>query len=160
MGNIRNLQILKTFSSFFKLKASDSFGDIVGGVVVPVVNVPLAPALIQAKETSASDATTATIHTTSLTADTFIIGCRLTVAKDVNSISIFSRILFTPFNQTARHLIIARYEPTTVGSNIDAAMDFTFPIKVARGTDITISNSNGTASIDATGEIYFYEIED
>ncbi len=160
MANIRNLQILKTFSNFFKLKASDSFGDVVGRMIVPVVNTPIPPAQIRQAGATESDGTSATIITTSLTADTFLVAMNLTVAKDVNSTSIISNISGTVQGQSGSAFLTLRYEPLTVASGLISNLALPFPLLLARGTTVTVTNSNGTASIDTTARIYFYEIED
>ena len=159
MGNIRNLNILKTFSNFFKLKASDSFGDIVGGVVVPVVNVPLAPANIQVKDRVISDDTSGTIITISSTARTFLTSLSLSVTKDVVSNSVQSAITIVPIGKVVESALAIRYEPLTAGEHM-LALNLSQPVELERGTAVVLTNTNGTASIDTVGIVYFYEIED
>ena len=160
MGNIRNLQILKTFTDFFKLKIGDPLGDIVGRMIIPVVSVSIPPANVRTANTTLSDGTSATIFTTSLTADTYLTGALISTAKDVNATSLFSSIRAALFGRVATVVLRTRYEPVTVGSNINASLFFKEPILLERGSAITVTNSTAIASIDTSGQIFFYEIED
>lgn len=114
--------------------------------------------LVKIKGATASDATTATIITTSTTKDTFLIGAGIAVAKDVNSNSLISSIVATPSQSDAQTTLMIRYEPTTAGQ-FKQYISFPIPIKLERGTTVTITNTSATASIDTTGIIYFYEVD-
>lgn len=131
-----------------------------GRMIVPVVNIPIPIAMVQTDSASASDATSSVIRGTSATADTFLLGINLTVAKDVNSTSIFSELQAIPFMQSsATSVFRIRYEPVTAGDH-QASIMFDPPILLARGSNITVANSTAIASIDTTANIFFYEIED
>ena len=114
--------------------------------------------LIKVASASANDATSATIHTTHATKDTYLVGASLTVAKSVLVISIFSTIKCFPFGESAAlEVMRLRYEPLTAG---DTAMAQTFPpIKLERGSIISVTNGNAVPSIDATGFVFFYEVD-
>jgi len=114
---------------------------------------------IQIANVSVSDATTGTILTTNSAKDTFLVGFLLTVAKSSLSPSAFSAIRFTVaggVGGSANFMI--RYEPLTAGQFTES-LSLPLPIKLDRGSDITVTNSSATASIDATGIVYFYETD-
>lgn len=112
---------------------------------------------IQILSGSANDSATATIHTTSDVKDTFLVGITLTVAKSVLSTSIESAInCTTEEGDLERAILRLRYEPVTAGQ-FSESMTFPFPIKLKRGTTITVTNTTSIASIDASGSIQFFE---
>jgi len=108
--------------------------------------------------TGAIDATSATILTTSLVKDTFLIGAYITVTKDVVSNSVNSSVQCTAQGDQNRSVLVVRYEPTTAGE-FQQSIIFPIPIKLARGTTITVVNGSATASIDTTGIVYIFETD-
>ena len=115
---------------------------------------------IQSNTGTLSDGTALTLFTTSLVKDTFLVGATLSVAKDIVSDSIVSQIKFTPFGAAANAAGLAmRYEPITVGSNLNVALNLPMPIKLARGSIVSVANSTATASIDTVAAVYFYEVD-
>jgi len=114
--------------------------------------------IIQTRINTAADATVATIHTTSAVKDTFLIGVFLSVSKDVVSTSLNSDIRFVPFGGVSTAVLTIKYEPVTAGQFV-SNREFMIPIKLARGSNVTVHNSTNTASIDAGGIINFYETD-
>jgi len=114
--------------------------------------------LIRRASAGASDATTATILTTSAVKDTFLIAMQLTVSKDVVATSILSSIVGTPFGGITDLLLRIRYEPVTVGQ-FSQGLSLPIPMKLDRGSLVTVVNSTAVGSIDATAIIYFYETD-
>jgi len=106
---------------------------------------------------SVSDGTSATIFTTSLVKDTWIMGAHLAVTKDVNSISTSTTVQVISVDSSGAFLRIA-YEPATAGNHVSSIM-LSKPMLLRRGSVVTVNNSNGTASIDAAATIYFYETD-
>ena len=113
---------------------------------------------IEFVNSSIADGTAVTIKTTSTTKDTFIIGATMTISKDVVNSSIFTGINATAFGKNERLLFTIRYEPLTAGS-VTESIFFPIPIKLAPGTIIQMTNTNGTASIDSTATIFIYEVD-
>jgi len=142
------------------LKLQGSAEDVpsrVGDVILPVF-ISNPDRLIRNESNAANDATSQDIMTTSSVKDTYLVGAEITISKSALATSIFSRLLFTPFGQPARNLLRIRYEPLTAG-NFHANITFPFPIRLNRGSVISITNTTATASIDANGTVYFYETE-
>ena len=113
---------------------------------------------IQRTSGALNDGTTGTISTVSTTKKTFITGCVLSVAKSALNASLFSSVTITPVGSSASTLLLIRYEPSTVGQ-FTQTITFPFPIEVEKGSDLTLTNSNGTASIDTSGIVFYYEEE-
>ena len=116
------------------------------------------PVVIQSVLDDNSDATSATVMTTSAVKDTYISAITLSVAKDVVSNSLHTQVSGTDFLGVAKPLIRIRYEPVTVGSFTET-ITFPIPIRLARGTNVLLQNNSGTASIDASCVVYFYEVD-
>lgn len=159
MAAIRNTTLIKRFTDFFKLKTGDMLDGDVTPLIVPTVNIQIPSGLMRVAQANLSDGLTGTILTTSLTADTFLVGMSISTAKSVDATSLFSSISGFLFGRPVAVLLRQRYEPLTAGQFYT---DFAFPVPVllARGTIVTLTHSTATASIDSSGFIYFYEVED
>ena len=82
------------------------------------------------------------------------------MSKDATNTSEASLVSCTPFNETtAKTLIRVGYAPSVAGTNIGETIMLPYPIKLKRGSIINSTNTNGTASIDQSVTIYFYEVD-
>lgn len=116
--------------------------------------------MIRVKTADASDDTNQTIHTCHATKKTFFVGANLSVAKDVVSDSIRSNIRITPASTNVSiQFLRIRYEPLTAASNLAQQSFLFFPIELVKGSIIQVENQSATASIDASGVIFFYETD-
>lgn len=160
MALINRSEVLEALIKGLRLDtARNKIPNEVADKVLPVFKINPTPQ-IQIAEATASDATGATIRTTSSTKDTFLTGLFLSVAKSALSTSLHSSIAITTFQKaTAVQAIRIRYEPLTAASNLNAFLMFTKPIKLARGLTIALQNNTAVASIDTHGVAYFYEVE-
>lgn len=113
---------------------------------------------IKVKTGTATDATATTVHTTHSTKETYLIGATMTITKDVNSTSVQTNLAVVPFGSVSTIFLIRRYEPTTAGS-FEHGVSLKYPLKLAKGSAITINNSTAIASIDASATIYYYEVD-
>lgn len=131
----------------------------IGKMIVPVFNVN-PERLIKVKSAGASDSTGSGIHTTDSIRETYLVGAQISVSKDAVADSLSSSIkAFVKGNlNTATSIIQLQYEPTTA-ENLHEVVQFNYPILLEKGKAITITNSTATASIDAVGIIYFYEVD-
>lgn len=157
MVDIQSKEVIDKLSRDLKVQPAMQLPRELGKQIVPVFNVN-PERLIKMAGATASDATSATVMTTSLVKDTFVVGAQLTVAKDVVSPATFSSLKFLPFGDSVKSVMFIRYEPLTAGQFLDS-IEFTRPLKLERGTVVTVENNSGTASIDASGLIYFYEVD-
>lgn len=115
---------------------------------------------IDIRTATLSDSTSTTILTASSTKRTFMVGATMSVSKSVLSTSINSTININPraSNGATRNLLVLRYEPVTAGEHA-IFVNLTNPIELDKGSGVTLNNSNGTASIDTSGVIYFFEVD-
>lgn len=158
MSEIKNNEILKGLRNITGLQASiDEIPSQLARAIVPVI-VANPERLIQTKTATASDLSSVTIHTTSSTKDTYLIGGEISTAKDAFSTSIFSQITATAFGSSSANFLILRYEPLTAGSS-SQSISLSRPLKLERNSAINVINSTAVASIDTTGTIFFYETE-
>jgi len=104
------------------------------------------------------DGTTTTLHTTHATKRTFLLSCFMTVAKDVVSDSIFSTIAVVPFGSGGVNALRIRYQPVTAGQFTEG-INYSLPIELEKGTDIDFLHNAGTASIDGSALITFFETD-
>ena len=110
------------------------------------------------KTATASDATSALIHTCKLGVRTFFIGYYLSVAKSVASTSLFSQVRVTTVHEPVVNAVVTmRYEPVTAGDLI-INTSFPIPMELAAGSEITVTNSTNVASIDTVAGVYLYEV--
>lgn len=125
---------------------------------VPTISINCKPR-IKLAYGSASDALSALLLLTSSKKRTFLIGASISYTKDVNATSLYSQIIATPVEGTSGSALFSmRYEPNTAGSNT-SSVNFPYPIELLKNTNITITNSTNVASVDATGTIYYFEID-
>ncbi len=114
--------------------------------------------LIQTKNADALNTTSSTIHTTHATKETFLLGVQLAVSKDVVNDGEFSRITIFPFGKAVETAHIIRYNFTTAG-DFSSSITFPKPIKLEKNSIIGVVNNSGTSLINATGIIFFYEVD-
>lgn len=114
---------------------------------------------VQVRSATLSDGVTATIFTTSATNDTYIIGVQITTTKDAVGSSVQSAIVAFPFGQPVSSLIQIRYAPLTAASNLFGEIQFALPVRLDRGSIVTVTNQSGVASIDTGVVVYFYEVD-
>ncbi len=107
-----------------------------------------------------SNGTSATIFTTSTTKRTFLVGASISVSKDVVSNSLLTRILAQPIGLAPTSFLILRTEPVTVAQGLVTNISFPIDgIELEKGSDVNLTNSSGTASIDSSAIVFFYETD-
>jgi len=113
---------------------------------------------VRSKRNAANDSTSALIHSTSSTKRTFLVGASISCSKDAVSDSIKSTISCTLKGSQSSSILTIVYEPTTATSNLSQNITFPIPVELEKGTNINVTNSTNTASIDTEGFVYFYEV--
>lgn len=158
MAKIESSEVLQNLIAKLRLDAArENIPNETGNILMPVFVVNPEPRIL-VLETNLNDGTSATMSTTHVTKRTFITSCRISVAKSALNPSIASDIRAFPFNGT-RSLIELRYEPSVAGSNVSGFITFNPPIEIRPNTAITINNTSGTASIDTSAIVTFFELE-
>jgi len=131
---------------------------IVEDKIRAVIDVEPKP-MVNTTTGTASDATTATILTTSTSRRSFLTYCSLSVAKSVLATSLFSDIAVFPRGKASSTVLRIRYEPVTAGEFTNS-INFDTPIELEPGTIVTVTNTTTTSSIDSSGTVGIYELED
>lgn len=160
MATINNTQLLKGLIEKAKIQLSaDQVPTQLAEKIVPVIVAEPEKNIFIADLLVSDSAIKTTIHTCHATKRTFIVGCSLSVSKDAINNSLNTSILASTKGQSENQILIMRYEPTTAGSNMYQEKTFVYPIELEKGSNISMSSSQGTASIDTHATLYLYEVE-
>lgn len=160
MSLVRNSDTLKELREASQLQqASEPTPTALSQQVVAVMEVN--PKLLRRANTvksgTASNALTQTIFTTPTDFDFYITGACLSMIKDATSQSVISTISAFVNGANQRVLAISGITLTAQADTIYAT--FSPPLKVDRGTAITVTNSNLTANVRADASIIGYSVE-
>jgi len=161
MVQINNLDAIKAIREGTRMSNVDPAPTELGKTAVPVIDMtPDFHRKIQfLTDATATNATSATFLTTPTDRDFYLVGYVLSVVKDVTALSTSTAITGTPFGGSAQAIVRI---PTLVTTAERAQISHTlaYPLKMKRGTTITISNSDATANIVGAGTIYgYYDFE-
>lgn len=160
MATIYNSEHIKKIINELKLAPSrEKMPTELADKILPVYNINN-PFQIKSKSNTNSNSTSATIHTTSTTADTYLISCDLSMIKDVTATSLRSALAAFPFEDNAVSDILVITGLTLVAQNGQVSKSFPIPFKLARGTNITLVNSTNVANVRCAGTIQFFEVPD
>jgi len=163
MAQIHNTELFKELREGGKLQPlTQNIPSELAEKVVPVmeVNPKMLWTVNKCISESYSDSVGATIYTCPQNKDTYFVGGLITVSKDANATSIYSRITIVPKTLgQAASILIVRYEPLTAMSNISMNRELKFPILLARGSAIIVTNSAANASIDISAEVQLIEVD-
>lgn len=160
MATIHNTDLSKELKEGAKLQQlRDRIPSELADKVVPVMEVN--PKLLRraniVRRSTASNATVATIYTTPSDKDFYLTGVAIAIIKDATSTSASSYISITI--DGASQIFVHIPELTLTAQTGQMALSLPTPIKVDRGTAITINNSTNVANISATGTIVGYTVE-
>lgn len=138
-----NTAILKNLSDFWRLKG-DALPSELDETIVPVFDVR-PPATLCRSQTASNTGAAQTIYTTPTDQDFFLTSASLSLIKDATATSTGTNIRVT-IEGVAR-IILAITSITLTAQQAQMQQSFPFPIKVDRGTNITIEHSAGTANV-------------
>lgn len=158
MVDIQSKEVIDKMSQDLKVQPSMMLPRELGKMIIPVYNVNPVAGLFTIRSGTASDATTATIIATSSTKRTFLTSINLSVAKSVASPSIVSTVQAFVIGKGNQNIHQIRYEPLTAGQFTDS-ITYPIPIELEQGTNVLVTNSSATASIDTTATISFFEVD-
>jgi hypothetical protein len=109
----------------------------------------------EAAEGNAINAASGNVLVSSADRDTFITGATLSVIKDASSTSVSSAInVMMPNGVTIPIVRIVGF--TTTAQNGTSEFTFQHPIRIQRGSTVTVGNSAAVANITARATILFY----
>jgi len=160
MPTNNNTSIAQRIRDVFRIQqAVEEVPNQVASSILPVVDVTPKIQMLHTQG-NANDTTGSTIHTISSTKNTYLVSASLSVSKSNLNPGIRSELTApSEFSKGAGDTIIMlKYEPLTAGSH-NGQIVFPIPVKLKRGGNITITNNSGTASIDNTGVVFYYEEE-
>lgn len=129
--------------------------------VIPVIDINPKHARVAnvVKRTIATNATAQTIYTTPTDKDFYLTSASLAMIKDATATSLFSTIQLIPDGSTSTIPILLIPGFTLTAQTGQISLSFPAPIKVAKGTNITINNSTNVGNVSADGCITGYLID-
>lgn len=159
MSIIYNEEIMKKILRETRLQQlRDKIPNELADKILPTLNVNPDKS-IKITNALSSDATSANIKILSTTKDTYIVGVELAVSKDAVSDSLQVAIRGEVFGLSPFNLTTMRLEPTTAAQNLNSYRVFPFPIKMKKGSTISLTSSTATASIDLMATLFYYEVD-
>lgn len=158
MVEIQSKEVIDKISDELKVQPALEIPRTLAKDIQLVYDVNTMPKVFLKAGTLSDSAGPTAIHTTSSERDTFITFIDLTLAKDVVSDSIVTQVLMVIDGKATAPALLLRYEPVTAGQ-FNKGIIFNPPIKLERGSSITITHSQATASIDASAVVGLYETD-
>lgn len=117
------------------------------------------PYTIKSASTSCTNATSATIMTTATNADTYITNAVFGLIKDVTATSTLSTLSLT-HAEGPNASIISIPGLSLTPQDMVISSSYVIPIKVARGTVISLSNTTNVGNITSRGTVQYFEVPD
>jgi len=161
-AKIYNSNLTKEIIDGAKLQVQD--GNIpseIGNTVVPVMEVN--PKLLRETNFLASGAVTnstgSTIATTSTTKDTYLTGCQVSFVKDAGSTATLIRAYCTRYGTTTPEACVRIACLTGVAQAGETSVTFANPIKLARGSNLTINPDTNVANLSTAVVFHGYTID-
>jgi len=144
-----NTAVIKSLSDFWRFKG-DAIPSEVNDVIQPTFDVR-PPATISRSAQASNTAAEQTIYTTPTDVDFFLSSACLSLIKDVTATSTATN-LFATIDGVQRQILVIVGITLTV-QNQTVAISYDTPIKVDRGTNITLKHSAATANVNAQATI-------
>lgn len=161
MTTIYNSDLTKEIIQGAKIQTSlDTVPNKLASSVVPVmeVNPKLLREINLNKYGTASNSTSAILYTTPTDKDFYITSAQISLIKDATSTSTETYISCEMENGSLGILIdISTF--TLTAQTAQNSISFPFPIKIKRGTNITINNTTNVANIRSSATITGYLID-
>jgi len=105
---------------------------------------------------SLTNGTSATIYTADSTRDTYITGATLSTVRDATAVYGLVSVKYIPFegSTTAVNILSLGGITLTAHPLVTAVTPTMHPIKIARGSNVTLVSDSATGNFKATGQIY------
>lgn len=158
MVEIQSKEVIDKMSEDLKIQPALALPRMLGNAIIPVFDAGPRKACNIIKNSTVSDAVLGTLYTTPSDKDFYLNSVSLSVTKDAGNTSIASYIELTDVFGNVTKCIVLRYEPSTAGSHHDSIC-FPMPIKLKKGTTISIKNTASTASIDTNATITGFTVD-
>jgi hypothetical protein len=160
MATIYNSSLTKELTDVAKIQVSrDSVPNQLAEKVVPVIDVNPKHARILniVRATTMTNGTTTTMFTTDASRETYISSCSLAFIKDATSTA--TNIALTCIIDGVTQTLIRLPGITLTASSDSLAMSFPFPIKVDKGSAITITSDTNVANIIVKATLQGFNID-
>jgi hypothetical protein len=161
MATIYNSDLSKELRDGSKAQITDTLPSKLGNEVIPVMEVN--PKMLRycdlVKSVIATNTTSSTIVTLSSDKDFYLCGGALSVVKDVTSPSTTSAIAITNFGDSSATNFLAIVGLTLTIQENCTSIDLARPIRLARGSSITLTNASATANVSSRASIWGYYID-
>lgn len=161
MTQIHNSNLTKELVAAAGLQQRDNIPNQIAEKVVPVINVnPWNNIKIKnfASLGSLSNAQTFTWYTASSTKDTYITNYTLSFIKDATSTATDLRLNIVDENGATQ--IIGRFAGITLTADKQTiSQTFAFPLKILRGSNITLTSDTNVANIIMRATMQGFEID-
>jgi len=161
MVDIQSKEVIDKISDELKIQPSLNVPREIGKNIQLTYNVNPTQYTVKTATVTLSDGTVGNMFTTHATKRTFLIGGQISISKDVVATSVASTLRgFLIGDTVIKNLMTMRYEPVTVGSNLNLTKNWIdMPIELEKGTLMSATNSTAIASIDTTMTVFFYETD-
>ena len=158
MARINNPDTIKRMMDDAKIQTStDAVPQELASKVVPVLIANPGRFLNVVEYTAANNASTATIFTTPTGKDFYVTSISLSFIKDVNATSTYSDVRGIVGGRTLVFLRLPQI--TLTAQSHGTTLTLPFPMKMDRGSVLTVNNSAGVGEITATACITGYTVE-
>lgn len=149
-----NTTIAEDAARILNTKSSDTLPSTMN-ILTPVIPITRYCNIVRRQE--AINVLTATIYTTPTDKDFYLTAATLSFIKDATSTSLSSTIRVVIEGITWQILSLAQLTLTAQSGN--QSISFPFPIKIDRGTNITVQNNTNVANVATYGTIMGYTVE-
>lgn len=157
MVKVYNSEVIQELRNVAKIQgATDLIPTLLNNGIVPTLE--LNPKLVKNLRTAgnvAINATSSTIFSTPTDRDVYIVAVSLAYIQDVTATAVSHGVVATDELGVSRNLLFIPTLTLTV-SNGTAQITLPHPLKLARGTNVTVTNSTNTGNTSAAGTIYYF----
>jgi len=141
----------------FNLKTGEGLSEV-SPIIVPTVEIN--PRINIVKRNTCTNATSVTLYTTPTDKDFYLTGVSLSHTRDVNATCVSTAINGVIDGVSTGTIFIEHRMQTLTAGNIPAStQSFSIPIKIDRGTAITITASTNVGNFVSVGIIFGYTVE-
>jgi len=160
MATIYNSDLSKELQEGGRLSVRDKMPNELADKVVPVMEVN--PKVLRRINWNfagaATNATSTSLGTISSTKDTYIVAASMSLSKDVTAVTTFVRL--NAVMENGQTVVLCPIGCLTLTAEThDMAVSFPFPIKLKKGTSITVTASSATGNFNVFASAVGYEVD-
>lgn len=161
MVTINSQELKRAFSDSTKSQLVEQPNQIDNRIVIPTIDItPRNHAVVNlVKHGNASNATSSTVFTTDTKKETYVTAAVLSVTKDATATSTVTTIQVIPESTNVAANLLHITGLTLTAQSDCMSLSFNPPIKLAKGSNVTITNSTNVANVNARATIVGYEVD-